>query len=988
MKGYHIEVVTLSTTPTVSFIKNTIIDYYQNSDPPLEFVLLIGDQNGGNVAIPAPTIQHPDRPEEDDVTDHPYTLLDGSNDYFSDIFIGRLSVSTSIEAGVILNKIINYEKNPFVFYDDWYLKMLSVGGNFNDSGPAPITPCQTAWWIADYFLEHGFTQADTILYWGPGDLNPGNANEINNSINDGRLFVSYRGWADANGWQHPYYTIPNIEDLENNWMLPVVTSFVCNTGDFGSPVNPCFGEKFIRFGNVTNGGGAVAFLGPSDLYTNTNYNNAISSGFYEGLWEGGAVKFAAATNYGKMTLYEGFPNKREWGDYVPFYFHVYNNLADPEMDMWRAIPLNLEINAPDELPIGAASIDVNVKSNGSNINNAYVTVLYDDELIAADYTDENGNVSLAFDPLEAGSVTVTATKYGYDPPVKQIPVQAQNYVGYLSHIISSESNPDGNLNPGESAILQVTVKNFGTQTQSNVSASMTTDYPYIQSLSPASISLGSINAGDTDIASFDIILADNAPSKSVIEFVLTCQSASGSYESKFELVVDGSNLLIESVSIFNLTPEQDEEVDITLKNIADFTASGVSVSLYSFDESVIIIDGNANYGDILPGQSVINADPLIIRTAAGAYTGRMLQMRLEVTPTTGTIQTLTFNLMIGEADSTCPGGPDPYGYFVYDDGDTDYNIAPTYNWIELDPNYGGSGEATRLFLKDDSSTFLPLPFDFQFYGETYDSITICSNGWVSFESTWMANFRNWDLPSPLGPPTLICAFWDDLKDTTDGVLDIYYWNDPTGRFIIEWSRVHNRFETLADRVETFELILYDPALQSGPTGDGDILVQFNHINDIDELNNYSTVGIENYNHQMGLEYVFSKNYDVNVTSKTLQNEMAVLFTTTPPDQYAGTNSPNRIVPARFSLSQNYPNPFNSSTAIVYEVATGGLTELKIFDVTGRLVNTLFSGYRSPGSYRALWTGVDQSGEPAASGIYIIRLSSGGEQESIKTILIK
>ena len=988
-KGYHVEEHIINTTPTSwTVVRDIIVDYYENASPPLEYVVLVADINGGSITIPADLIQHPTAGEVD-VTDHSYTLLEGE-DYFSDLFIGRISVSSLTEAGVVFNKIVKYEKEPFVGSNGWQERMLSVGGNYNDSGAAPITPCQTSWWIADLFLDNGFAAADTILYWGPWDPNPGSATEINNMTNLGCSFVSYRGWADAHGWQYPYYTIDHLEDLENGWMLPVYTSFVCNTGDFGSNVNPCFGEAIIRKGSINNGKTGVGFLGPSDLHTNTNYNNAISSGFYFGLLEHDLHIFAQATNYGKMTLYEGFPNHRNDGDFVPFYFHVYNMLGDPGLEMTRYIPVEITMTIPPDLPLGAASIDVHVASSGAVLPGAYVTAVYNDELIAGEYTNSAGNASLQFDPLLDGEVTITTTKYGYYPEYQNIPVTSQNFVGYQSDELLNESNIDGKLNPGESATLRVVVKNYGSTAQNNVNATLTTYYPYDLDITPSTIALGNINPGATANADFDIVLDNNAPAYSVIEFSLWIPTPTGNDISKFELVVEGSLLSVTDVNPQSLTPGQSHNITISLLNSGNFTASGITAELSSFDEAVTIIDGSTTFGNISAGQTVVNSDLLTIQAASGAYEGRMLQMRLDLTPGNGTVETLFFDLVVGDPDSTDPGGPDPYGYFAYDDGDAGYPPTQAYNWIELDPNYGGSGAATRLDLPDDSTTTgIALPFDFTFYGETYDEVAICSNGWLSFEAnTWLSNFRNWDLPSPIGPHSMICPYWDDLKDTTDTILDIYYWHDPSGKFIVEWSRVHNRYITSENRMETFEVILYDPAVQSGPTGDGDILYQYLEVNDVDLQNNFSTVGIQDWDHLMGLEYVFSENYDVNVTSAVLHNEMAILFTTTPPDNYVGVEDNVIALPKRYGLSQNYPNPFNNSTRIEYEIPLGGMTNLQVFDVNGRLIDTVFSGFRSPAAYSAVWHGTDYSGQPVSSGIYFIKLTSGDYQNVVKSVLIK
>ena len=986
MKGYHVEIYHHPVNITKEELYNVISNYYNTSSPPLEYAILVGDVNSSQGNIPDFLYKHPTE-EEYDVTDHPYTMQAG-DDFFSDFLIGRISVLSEIEARLVFTKMLNYEKYPYILETDWYSAMLAVAGNFNDNGPAPVTPCETAWWIADEFIEHGYTDVDTVFYWGSWDPNPGNADEINAFINTGRGFVVYRGWGDANGWQYPYYTVPHLANMENNWKLPIVLSFVCNTGDFGSTsTSPCFGEEWVRMGSFNDGNGAIAFLGPSDLETDTKYNNALSMGMVQGFLDCEIGNFAAATAYGKMSLLEGFPIDE--AGFVPFYFHVYNCLGDPELEMWKQQPNEMEIEVPASVPQGSSYMDIYVREAGDPLEGTYVTILRDDELLAGDYTNTSGKVVLAYDPLIWGELTVTATKYKYIPAITTVPVVMWNYIGYFEDELIAETTPDGKLNPGETATLRVTVKNYGQNPKTNLNVELTTYNPYLSSIAPAGVPIGDLDPLETAAADFEIVLDDNASSGTVVEFKVKITGDNSVDNSKFELVIDGTDLAIAEVSNLNLTPGQQEDVQIKIVNNGDFNASDVSISLHSFDGAVTVINGQANIGAINAGQTSGYSDPLTVQVESGAYVGREILMRLEMIPAAGAVQLEEFILIAGDPDSTAPGGPDPYGYFAYDDGDADYAPAPVYDWIELDPNHGGSGQATRFYMGDDSSSTIDLPFDFTFYGENYDQLTICTNGWVSLTPTWLSNFRNWDLPSPPGPATMICPFWDDLVDVADTLLDIYYWHDAAnGKVIIEWSRVQNRYEYATERDETFEVILFDPAFQSGPTGDGDILVQYLEVNDVDFNNNYVTVGLQDADHLIGLEYVYAKNYEIHPTSPMLHDEMAILFTTTPADQYSGAGDTPDYLPQKYAMGQNYPNPFNNSTMVSFEIAQKGYTELKVFDINGRLINTLYSGSLAPGEYSRTWNGDDKNGSSVSSGVYFVQLKSGEYQRSIKTVLLK
>ena len=79
----------------------------------------------------------------------------------------------------------------------------------------------------------------------------------------------------------------------------------------------------------------------------------------------------------------------------------------------------------------------------------------------------------------------------------------------------------------------------------------------------------------------------------------------------------------------------------------------------------------------------------------------------------------------------------------------------------------------------------------------------------------------------------------------------------------------------------------------------------------------------------------------------------------------------------------YPNPFNAATTIHYSV--NGLTpvNLTVFDISGRLVETVYSGYSPAGEQRLLF----EAGM-LPSGTYLLRMESGGVSAVQKMILLK
>lgn len=94
------------------------------------------------------------------------------------------------------------------------------------------------------------------------------------------------------------------------------------------------------------------------------------------------------------------------------------------------------------------------------------------------------------------------------------------------------------------------------------------------------------------------------------------------------------------------------------------------------------------------------------------------------------------------------------------------------------------------------------------------------------------------------------------------------------------------------------------------------------------------------------------------------------------------------IPGSFELTQNYPNPFNPSTTINFTVPNFSDVKISVFDINGKLVNTLVDASYSSGTYNIMWDGDDSNGNKVAAGIYMYNLTSNETSITNKMILIK
>jgi len=200
------------------------------------------------------------------------------------------------------------------------------------------------------------------------------------------------------------------------------------------------------------------------------------------------------------------------------------------------------------------------------------------------------------------------------------------------------------------------------------------------------------------------------------------------------------------------------------------------------------------------------------------------------------------------------GGPDVFGYTYQD---SDEPGGPTFSWVDIRP----MGTQLAITGDDVTSAAIPIGFAFPYYGNTFTSLRVCTNGWISFSSSstrWinstLPNNGN-DPPQPV-PENMLAAFWDDLH--FDSTRRAYIWNDGNNRFIIQWQDVRRVGESATNNPNTFQIVLF-------PTGQ--ITYQYLSLNAATK--NSCTIGMQNQARNDGLQVVFNADY--------VKNNLAIRF---------------------------------------------------------------------------------------------------------------
>lgn len=309
-----------------------------------------------------------------------YAMVSGS-DLYPDLFIGRIPGSNESEVTVILNKIINYEKNPDPA-GSWYQKAVGIGSN--EGSPADYD------WVRDSInsglSQYGYTQIDEI-FQGDGKTE----SDFSSYINDGRSLINFmgHGYFDGFGFSGPFwYSTTYIEDLTNGSKLPVVIPLACNFGQYLGREGAA--EYWIKNPN----GGAVTITGSTPLmdwtppqWAQVEMNRLITEEAHNSF---GAYFYNGEMKMLDISVYQGEKTVKTW-----VYF------GDPSLQFFSKTPKVMNFSFT-EYRDGLLSV--------SGENDALVTICNESMQIIESKVVTSGRADFTFSANIGDTITITATK--------------------------------------------------------------------------------------------------------------------------------------------------------------------------------------------------------------------------------------------------------------------------------------------------------------------------------------------------------------------------------------------------------------------------------------------------------------------------------------------------------------------------------------------------------------------------------------------------
>jgi hypothetical protein len=861
--GFEAEIVTLSETgETNSQIKDYLQNAYDTWEVPPEFVVLVGDVNG-NIQLPSWYIAGYMSPYC--VTDHPYTLLEG-DDYFPDIMIGRFSVQNLSQLQTIVSKVINYESAP-VESNDWTRRAIMLSYVIDVGNYAMYSQRETVMAVREKLLDFTYTEVDTFISpWQTG------ASNLINHINSGYSFINYRGAGSPVYWSGGYghmFTLWNIGELGNGFMLPMVTSIVCGGGDFAyGNYDTSFGEEWLAAGSPANPRGAIGFIGPSELDTKTPFNNCLDLGIYQGITQEGIFGCAAMMLRGKMELYNNYPGCHQMDgsndalDSDMFYFYVYNLLGDPGLKIWTDEIKHYELEMPDNLPLGSSYYSISL--SGSEIEGHTLALTSEGELISTSSTNAAGWVAVEI-PANLTDFEVTLSGYGYVPITQNVQIIDEGIISLEGYELTQQAAI------GETIGLTLELANLTGNFQNNLEIMLSSSDQQI-SISPTEIIVPETDISQIISLEYEIELADTWRSESEIRLDISINN--GELGTHY-IFLDTVSPQVEFAGFSTQNPQnclligEENAMVLELYNSGTMPSSEFIVILATEDGKCQLLAADCAFANIGEGETEMAVSSLSLIPAANLIAGEPARFSLTVIQSSIPVWQTTFSIPVGMIDENSSTFSE-YGYYATESRDLGNIAAPQYDWIEIAEPEGGAGILLHAnhVTSDGFSTRLDLPFQFCFYGSFYDEATISSSGWLAMGDEEFVFFRNRTIPSGVGPKAMIAPFWDFLSDG-----EIYtYYDENAHYFIIEW---HNFRNDNLNNIQTFQVILYDPEYHVTATGDAKIKFQYKEISNLDQEGNYATIGIENYSQTEGLLLSFANLYPA--TMHEIASETAIMI---------------------------------------------------------------------------------------------------------------
>jgi hypothetical protein len=418
MRGVPTEMVNLSDIGNANDMDVFIDQYYHDNG--LTFVLLVGDIQQMPTLYPSYGASDPS-----------FSYIEG-NDHYPDLFVGRFSAQTPDQVITQVERSIEYERDPQLGAE-WYHKGMGVASNLGPGDDGEYDDEHMDNIRAD-LLAYTYTAVDQIYDpYGTDAM-------VKNALNDGRSVGNYCGHGTSTSWSSTGFNNNDINQLENDNMLPFMWSVACSNGYFDG-YDTCFSEAWLRATNAGEPTGAIGFFASSvgqPWDPPMDAQDECVDILVESYETNKKHTYGALSFHGCMHMNDEYGSQ---GWEVTDTWHVF---GDPSLQVRTDTPTSLTVSHESTLPYGSETFELEIPG----VEDALCAISLNGELLGYGYSDEAGHAVIEFfEPIDVeGDVDLVVSAYN------TVPYMTQVTVGESNEPPEKPQKPDGPtpIKPGKS----------------------------------------------------------------------------------------------------------------------------------------------------------------------------------------------------------------------------------------------------------------------------------------------------------------------------------------------------------------------------------------------------------------------------------------------------------------------------------------------------------------------------------------------------------
>ncbi len=582
---------------TTTSIKNYLQNLYENPEPginPQSFVLFVGD-----------VAQIPAFNGSGHVTDLYYSTFDGAGDIYPENFYGRFSASSLNQLQPQIDKTLEYEQ--YLMPDPTFLDEILLVVGDDASHELTWGNGQMNYGTQYYFNEEHGLNSHTFLQ-------PANNSAIHDSIisnmNNGITFGNYSAHCGNTGWSTPSFKISDIPSLTNEHMYPLLVGNCCLSVKFEGT---CFGEEILRAENK----GAIGYIGGSnstywdeDYWWGVGYETVSANpvynpehlGVYDRLFhdQGEPIEEWYVTQ-GQVVSSGNLAVTQAGSNLELYYWEIYHLMGDPSLMIYLGQPPTTTANYQGLMPLGSTSFTVNTDPYG------YVAISKDGVLHGCKVADETGlaEVNMFLPIAVPGIADVVITGQNMQPYIGTVTVASPEGAYVLFNelqIDDSDGNDNGMVDFSEYIMLDITLENVGSQTATNLVATLSTTDDNI-TLNSDTHNWADIGAGDSqsEVGAFAFTVNDLIPDQHIVMFDMEITDGTEIWNSSFNVTLNSPVLTVLDYTIDDASGNNNgyldpgETANIIIPNINEGGCEAVNSIASAIVASSLITLNNATF---------------------------------------------------------------------------------------------------------------------------------------------------------------------------------------------------------------------------------------------------------------------------------------------------------------------------------------------------------------------------------------------------------